>query len=479
MTERQKFEAAGRPLAIDVRALDLMWTTEAVSRPDFELRGDVAVVCADGPLEHHEGCFQSYDELKRRLQAAFDSPAKCVLLSLDSPGGVVSGCFDTAREVRAMADRSGKRFYAYADGQLSSAAYAFALSADRVIAPPAAVVGSIGVMAAVADTSALDAAMGIRWHLLRSGTAKALTAPHSKIDEVAIAKAQELIDGLAEQFYAWVSERRGIPVDAVRSLEGAEFLGADAIGLKLIDALGGEDDSLAMLASDGENPAESPAATGDDMADMSSVKAALRALAEEGDEEAKKMLASSEEPDGDEDEKAEGEKHDEPDGDEPKGEADEPNKEDKQDEENRAKATSSALASLNTKLAEVHKMAAKSALAVAVSKRPDIQANADLMATLRKLPLEQAEAIIAATPVTTGPVAAARAALGVSNPLVANNKTESINPAGIPDDMAARFGILKTSANLPRMQGTQRVYDVSLTSAQAKARLAEINGGAK
>src|SRR4051812_16514999 len=83
----------------------------------FDARGDgslvehrdgIAVVSIRGPLMHHSHYWcDSYDAIKERVLEALSSSPRAIVLSIDSPGGLVSGCFDTANEIRAAAAAAG------------------------------------------------------------------------------------------------------------------------------------------------------------------------------------------------------------------------------------------------------------------------------------------------------------------------------------------------------------------------------------
>jgi signal peptide peptidase SppA len=254
--------------------------------PPFEVQGDTAIVSITGPLEHHEGWwFDSYDAIAARFAAALESPCSSVLLRIDSPGGMVSGCFELARSMRAKAAAAGKRLTAYVDGMCCSGGYAIACSASAIYAPPTATIGSIGVMLGFVDVTGQDGMFGEKWTLFTSGDRKADGNPHQTISPEAATRAQEQVDELAEMFFALVSEARGLTPDAVRDLKADIFFGARSKSLGLIDDVRTLDDALAL--------ASGAASTEEDMG----WKDAMKEAAKEGDEEAKKCLSALE--DGD------------------------------------------------------------------------------------------------------------------------------------------------------------------------------------
>jgi hypothetical protein len=122
-------------LAIDVQSLGALFRIFE-EPPPFERDGDDAVLTVRGPLTHHAGWFDSYDSIRSRFDAAIASDAKRVVMRLDSPGGYVSGCFETARYIESKVKASGKKLVARIEGQATSAAYALACAADEIVATP-------------------------------------------------------------------------------------------------------------------------------------------------------------------------------------------------------------------------------------------------------------------------------------------------------------------------------------------------------
>lgn len=441
----RKFAPRG-PLALNPAAFGLEMLLGEPPERKVEHRGDVAVVEIVGPLMHHAEPFcDSYDAIKSRVAEALASSAKSVLLSIDSPGGVVAGCFDCVSELRAMADAAGKPLHAYVDAQATSAAYALCCAADRVWIPPAGIVGSIGVIDAVIDATAQDSFMGLAFTLVTSGERKSDGNPHTATTPEAIEAAQSMVNTLAGHFFGVVAGRRGLEVDAVRALNAGMVIGQQAIDARLADEVATFDEVLAALnastvagaddATDAvdvdaaqqarthiitnqdsaptgattataEAEASNPTDTdrkGPHMSKLADVKAGLQAAID--DEEstpeernaARKALSALDADAAAEDKEAaaaeDEEKHDEPDGDEPKGEDEkEPDGDEKpkDDEDKPAEASALALAEQVQALsAWKAKSEAKAERAALMAQRPDFAAatvawlNSQPLATVR------------------------------------------------------------------------------------------------
>ena len=139
----------------------------------YELHGSVAVVPVIGTLTKKTylfACGATYDQVRKGIEAALaDHSVKGILLKIDSPGGTVDGCKETADYIHSV--RGEKPIRAYADGEICSAAYWLASQCDEIAAPETAQVGSIGVLTVHEDWSKADEEWGVKRTFL---TARAL-----------------------------------------------------------------------------------------------------------------------------------------------------------------------------------------------------------------------------------------------------------------------------------------------------------------
>jgi ClpP class serine protease len=215
----------------------------AAERPFLE-EGSSAIVEIRGPLIRRAEGFWSlfcddYESIGNRARAAFESGASRVVLRIDSPGGDAPGCFELARELRAMAVEANKPLVAFADGLCASAAMALAMAATGgIVASPTADLGSIGVFEALCDWSAMNAAQGLRVVVVASGAQKTDRNPDVAISDDAIARAQEHVDQFAALFFELAAELRGGTPEQYRKLDAGIFLGAAALGARLADRVG-------------------------------------------------------------------------------------------------------------------------------------------------------------------------------------------------------------------------------------------------
>jgi ClpP class serine protease len=255
------------------------------SSRESELIGSTCVIDICGPLDQHDsGWGDSYEAIRGRVAEACASSALAILLRIDSPGGAVSGCFETVRAIRAMCAAAGKPLYAYCD-HATSAGYALASAASYIAASSTAILGSIGVIETRTDLSARNAAEGIRVEFIASGARKVDGRVDAPITDAELTAKREIVDAIAGVFFALVEEMRGIPAPEVAAQQAAVYHAEAAIVARLVDQVASFENILTQIATGGFTVMPSPydkaraaleeAAKGDD----ANAAAARRALA--------------------------------------------------------------------------------------------------------------------------------------------------------------------------------------------------------
>jgi len=179
---------------------------------------------------------------------ADDDSVKALIVSIDSPGGSVSGGESLHDAIAHVAEK--KPVVAVMRGVAASAGYMVAVPANRIFARSATLTGSIGVLLETPDFSGLLGKLGIDAEALVSGPLKnqpSFTHPLSPEGREVL---QGLVTNMYDQFVAMVATGRHMNPDKVRQLgDGRAYTGAQALQLGLIDQIGGEHAARAWLAS--------------------------------------------------------------------------------------------------------------------------------------------------------------------------------------------------------------------------------------
>lgn len=219
----------------------------------YQIVGSTAVIPVVGELVFRglnlrpaSGCC-AYQAIGDSLSMAMADPAvERVVFDIDSPGGVADGCFDLARRIAAF--RGVKPMTACVNVRATSAAYAIAAAADRVVIGRNGFAGSIGVVAYHTDISQALTDSGVKVTYFYAGDRKIDGAPALPISKEAGAIIQNRIDQLHGDFCSLVAELRGLSAAAVKAMEAAIYMGPEAVDAGLADDIQTLEDLLTVSA---------------------------------------------------------------------------------------------------------------------------------------------------------------------------------------------------------------------------------------
>ncbi len=166
-----------------------------------------------------------------------DDKIRALVLDVDSPGGGVSASDYLYRSVARVAAR--KPVIASIRGLGASGAYYISCAAQIIVASPAALVGSIGVLSVRPALRELLQKAGVRVSVNKSGRLKDMGAVWRDATPEETEKMQALVDDSYDMFVSVVAKARSLDDDAVRDLATGEVYWAPrAHELGLVDELG-------------------------------------------------------------------------------------------------------------------------------------------------------------------------------------------------------------------------------------------------
>jgi len=168
-----------------------------------------------------------------------DPSISAIVLDIDSPGGMVEGTIELADKIAAGSNLGTKRVVALANGYAASAAYWIGVSAQQFFSIPSGDVGSIGAIAMHVDQSGLDAKVGIKRTLIRSGKYKGEGHPYGPLEDSALAAVQQRLDEMYAEFVDGVAAgRRVSPETVINDFgEGRMVRAAHAAAADMIDGI--------------------------------------------------------------------------------------------------------------------------------------------------------------------------------------------------------------------------------------------------
>ena len=171
--------------------------------------------------------------------AASDPDIRAILFRIDSPGGAYTAADTVWREVE-RASLAGKPVVVSMAGQAASGGYFVAMPADRIVAQPGTVTGSIGVFAGKAVSEELWRKLGITWDEVHAGARATMWSQIRDFPPGAEDKFKRILDAIYDDFTAKLARGRRLTdeqVDAVA--RGRVWSGADAHKNGLVDVIGG------------------------------------------------------------------------------------------------------------------------------------------------------------------------------------------------------------------------------------------------
>ncbi len=175
-----------------------------------------------------------------------DESVKGVLLRIDSPGGAVAPSQELYQAVRDLA--KVKPVVVSMGTAAASGGYYAAAPATLIVANSGTITGSIGVRAEYVNLMGLMDKLGLKTEIMASGRMKAAGSPTKELTPEQRAYLMALIMDLHQQFVSDIAEARGLPEDVVAKLaDGRAYTGRQALELKLVDKLGGQELAMTTL----------------------------------------------------------------------------------------------------------------------------------------------------------------------------------------------------------------------------------------
>jgi len=179
--------------------------------------------------------------------AVGDKEVRAILFRVDSPGGSYIASDTIWREV-ARARRLGKPVVVSMGDVAGSGGYFVAMAADRIVAQPGTITGSIGVLAGKLVTTDLWSRFGVDWGSIATGPNATMFSATEDFTDAQWGRLEEFLDRIYADFVDKAAEGRGIPREKMLAVaQGRIWTGADAKEIGLIDALGGFPEALRLI----------------------------------------------------------------------------------------------------------------------------------------------------------------------------------------------------------------------------------------
>lgn len=207
----------------------------------------VFVIDFDGDIKASE-----VENLRQEVSAVLTvaSTKDEVLVRLESGGGTVHGYGLAASQLQRLRDQDISLTISV-DKVAASGGYMMACVADKLIAAPFSLIGSIGVIAGIPNLNRLLKKHDVDYEQLYAGEFKRTLTLFGENTDIGRAKMQQQLEDIHVLFKSFVkSQRPNLDVDTVAT--GEHWLGTRALELGLVDQLQTSDDYLMSLRNDAE-----------------------------------------------------------------------------------------------------------------------------------------------------------------------------------------------------------------------------------
>jgi protease-4 len=188
-------------------------------------------------------------------QAARDKDVRAILFRIDSPGGSAVASETIWREVVRARDE-GKPVIVSMGDVAASGGYYIAAPADKIVAEPATLTGSIGVLAGKLVVSELLHKLGATTDSATRGANAAMFSAFEDFSPAGSERLAAFLDGTYRGFKERVAAGRRLTAEQVEAVaKGRVWTGAEAKEKGLVDALGGYDTALGLARQAAKIPA--------------------------------------------------------------------------------------------------------------------------------------------------------------------------------------------------------------------------------
>ena len=223
---------------------------------DQESKGPVvAVIYGVGPIHLGKskasrifgGVSMGSDTVTKAFrQAAKDKRVKAILFRIDSPGGSYVASDTIWRQI-LLIQKAGKPVVASMGDVAASGGYFVAMAANRIVAHPSTLTGSIGVFAGKAVTTDFWNKLGVTWDEVHTSDHSTMWSTTQDYTPQEWDILQKWLDHVYQDFTTKVSKSRKLPLGKVQEVaQGRVWTGEAAKSLGLVDKLGGFPDALIL-----------------------------------------------------------------------------------------------------------------------------------------------------------------------------------------------------------------------------------------
>ncbi len=207
----------------------------------IKVRGVIAQDDNSGPFSRPSGAGAIAKKIR---DAAADKNVKAIVLDINSPGGTVASVQNIYNELLRAKEKEKKVVALFRDVAASGGFY-IAMAADKIVAEPGTITGSVGVIMQTSNVEGLFDKIGVKVTPITSGKYKDMGSTFRPMTDAEKAILQDMVNDTYTQFFAAV--KAGRPdvkaEDLTEYTDGRVFTGQRAFNLGFVDKLGGEEEA--------------------------------------------------------------------------------------------------------------------------------------------------------------------------------------------------------------------------------------------
>lgn len=207
----------------------------------LDASGDLAVVEIKGPIMDSKEIVEQLDRVEK------NDDIKGLLLRIDSPGGAVGPSQEIYQAVKRV--KKGKKVVVSMGTVAASGGYYIAVAADKIVANPGTITGSIGVLMDYTNVELLLDFLKVHAELITAGKMKDVGSPLKPLTEEDRKFLESILQDMHQQFKKAVQEGRGFDEAKINEIgDGRIFTGQQALAAGLVDQLGNQQDAVDAAA---------------------------------------------------------------------------------------------------------------------------------------------------------------------------------------------------------------------------------------
>ncbi|WP_165311044.1 S49 family peptidase [Vibrio ziniensis] len=223
-------------MASDMKKEAASFTPRRSGERSYQVVDGIAIIPISGSLVHKYGYIRpvsgmtGYDGIMHRITEALnDREVKAIMLDMDTPGGMVAGCFDLADKIAEY--RKIKPIWSLGYDMHCSAGQMIASACSRRLITQTGVAGSVGVIMAHTNIEKMLNEQGVKITLITAGSHKADGNPYEALPEDVRDKWQTELESNRQMFANKAATYMGIDVKHVLATEAETYEGQAAVDI--------------------------------------------------------------------------------------------------------------------------------------------------------------------------------------------------------------------------------------------------------